>query len=493
MSLSQDKTRKFLKAKDYGTFGWQWCSFLVYYWRTMLIPRRLTWPTALAILALFTIGTFPLPAADKLIWNSDRVAAEISSWDLAKLLQTLAEKTGWQIYVEPDTDRLVSTKFKDRPQGEALRLLLGDLNFALLPPKANGPSRLLVFRTSIQDATKLVKAPEKKVSTAEPIANTLVITVKPGVNIDELAKKLGAKVTGRADKLNTYRLEFEDAEAAVKARKALEENPDVLSIENDFPVSRPPTPDSLTLSSFAPLDLKPRAATDGCGVVVGVIDTAVQRQGTGISDFMLSSIAVAGDSNPSDKQPTHGTSMSATVLRALAATAQGGSSSVRILPVDVYGERSSTSTFDVATGIYKAVNAGAQIINLSLGSDGNSPFLQKMIQNSHDQGVLFFAAAGNEPVGTPTYPAAYSEVIAVTAGTSKGVIAPYANFGDFVDVMAPGSSVVNFNGQSWLIMGTSASTAYASGAAASMLDQSCGTPRAQLEAQIRSALSFKRQ
>src|SRR5439155_7515375 len=155
------------------------------------------------------------------------------------------------------------------------------------------------------------------------------------------------------------------------------------------------------------------------------------------------------------------------------------------LPVDVYGGREATSTYDVGIGIYQAVNSGAQIINLSLGSQGDSPFMQKMIQSAHDQGVLFFAAAGNEPVATPTYPAAYPEVIAVTAGNSKGVIAPYANYGNFVDVIAPGSSIVNFQGQSWLVMGTSASTAYASGAAAALMD-GCNRPSlAQVEWQIR--------
>src|SRR5204862_7421381 len=114
-------------------------------------------------------------------------------------------------------------------------------------------------------------------------------------------------------------------------------------------------------------------------------------------------------------------------------------------------------------GVYQAVNGGARIVNLSLGGDGDSPFLQKMIKDSHDQGVVFFASAGNEPVATPTYPAAYPEVIAVTAGTRQGVIAPYANYGSFVDAIAPGSAIVNFNGKAWVIMGTSASTAYASG------------------------------
>ena len=144
-------------------------------------------------------------------------------------------------------------------------------------------------------------------------------------------------------------------------------------------------------------------------------------------------------------------------------------------------------------GVYQAVNKGARIVNLSLGGDGNSPFLQKMIRDSHDQGVVFFASAGNEPVATPTYPAAYPEVIAVTAGTKQGVIAPYANYGSFVDVIAPGSSIVNYNGQSWLVTGTSASSAYASGIAAGMLERSCGLSGAELEAQVRASIGLRRQ
>jgi len=464
----------------------------------MKLPRRQRVAAFVALmLTLWFAGAERALSAEKLSWGTNRVSAEISTWNLSKLLQKLAEASGWEIYVEPDAKHITSTKFKDRPQGEALRLLLGDLSFALLPAETNQAARLFVFRTSLQEATLRVRFPHKSEGegTGKPIPNELIVTLKPGVNIDEIAKKYGAKVTGRLDKLNTYRLQFEDAESADVARKALEQDSDVTSVESNFPVSRPPAPDSVALSSFDPIDLKPKAPNNGCDVVVGLIDTAVQTQGTGLNGFMLPSIAVAGDGTTSDAQPTHGTAMSETVLRAisLGAKAGGGSSGVRILPVDVYGGNPSTSTFDVGMGIYKAVNAGAQIINLSLGSNGDSPFLQHMIQSSHDQGIIFFAAAGNEPVATPTYPAAYPEVVAVTAGNSRGVIAPYANYVDFVDVMAPGSSIVNLDGRSWLVMGTSASTAYASGAAAAMLDGSCGTPRSQVEAQIRQSLAFKRQ
>ena len=456
----------------------------------MNLVRRYFWKTVIVLL----LSGLTAPGADSLKWGADRVAAEIGSWTLDKLLEKVVEVTGWEVYVEPDTTRTVSVKFKDRPQGEALRLLLGDLNFALVPAKEKTAPKLYVFRTSVQEATQLVKAPPKNTEkTAKAIPNELIVTVKPGVNIDELAKKLGAKVTGRADALNTYRLEFESEEAAREARESLKDNSDVESVDLNYPISRPTTPDSLSASSFSEIDLKPKASSDCGQVIVGQIDTALQPKGTGIENFLLPSISVAGDAKLADGgQPTHGTSMAETILRGLSLSAKGKETNVRILPVDVYGNRATTSTFDVGMGIYEAVNKGARIINLSLGSEGDTSFLHKVIKNSVDQGILFFAAAGNEPVATPTYPAAYPEVVAVTAGTSKGTIAPYANYGNFVDVIAPGSSIVNFNGQSWLIMGTSASTAYASGVAASLMD-GCNPPTiGQVEAQIRSSLSLKR-
>ena len=99
-----------------------------------------------------------------------------------------------------------------------------------------------------------------------------------------------------------------------------------------------------------------------------------------------------------------------------------------------------------------------------------------MIKNSHDAGVLFLGAAGNEPVATPTYPAAYPEVMAVTASNRAGGIASYANYGDFVDVAAPGANLVRYNGKSWYVSGTSASSAYISGLAAGMTSRSGKTP-----------------
>jgi thermitase len=117
-----------------------------------------------------------------------------------------------------------------------------------------------------------------------------------------------------------------------------------------------------------------------------------------------------------------------------------------------------------------AVANGANILNASLGSSGDSQVLHDIITQIHQQGIPIFAAAGNEPVTTPTYPAAYPEVIAVTASDASGNIASYANRGSFVKMIAPGDNVVPFDGQNYLVEGTSTSTAFASGMAAGLAD-----------------------
>jgi len=430
-------------------------------------------------------------AADTFTWRADknRVDADIRSWELSKLLERIAAATGWQVYVEPGASHTVSTKFKDLPASDALRLLLGDLNFALVP-QTNSKPRLLVFSTSLLEATQLVGADSAAASvTIRRIPNELIVTLKPGAKIDELARLLGAKVIGRIDALNAYRLRFDDEAAADAARAQLAANPDVAAVDSNYYVDLPSAATPLLAGSSPTLQLKPRAPGDTGRIVVGLIDTSVQSLGGNLDSFLLPSIAIAGDAQPDANRPTHGTSMAETVLGSLQA-ATGGSTSVQILPVDVYGKNPATTTFEVGWGVYRAVNAGANLINLSLGGGDDSPFLHNIIQQARQQGVLLFAAAGNEPTTTLTYPAAYPEVIAVTAGDRKGNIAGYANRGSFVDVVAPGANVIYYQDQPYFVSGTSAATAYATGMAAGLADAKRKS-LAETEATLRASLGVK--
>jgi hypothetical protein len=304
----------------------------------------------------------------------------------------------------------------------------------------------------------------------------LIVTLKPGAGetIEQLAQRLGAKIVGRIDDLNAYRLQFDDDESAARARTELEQNDDVESVDSNHLVQPPDPLQPLPVSQAPPLNLRPKVMPNGEYTVVALIDTAVASSQSNIKDFLLPSVSLVEGAEA--ELLSHGTAMAETILRSLAAApgnAEG--TSVRILPIDVYGNNPATTTFDVARGIYPAAEAGASIVNLSLGSDSNSEFLHRLIQDLVSQGVLVIAAAGNQPGTSPVYPAAYSEVLAVTASDRQGQVAPYANRGDFVDVMAPGTAVVQAGNQAYLGTGTSYSTAYISGVAAGLVAESSQT------------------
>ncbi len=440
------------------------------------------------LLLLALALTSPGRAADSFTWDAKQkqISADAQSWPLPVLLQKIIAATGWQVFVEPGATATASAKFKDLSLGEGLHALLGDLNFALVP-QTNAPPQLYVFHTTIQAATQLVTASPahggKKLDTSKPIPNQLVITVKPGTDINALAAQLGAKVIGSVDGLNTYLLQFPDEAATAAARAALTSNPSVVSVSNNYFINGLPLPPS-AIGSLGPnfqLNARPVGA-DG-KVVVGLVDTAIQPAATANLDgYIKQAISVAGPATPSPDSPTHATMMAENIIAA------SGNNPPQIIAVDVYGPNETTTTFDVANGIYKAVNAGANPINLSLGSSGNSPLLANVIQQGISQGVTFFAAAGNEPVTTPTYPAAYPGVVAVTAGNLNGSVASYANYGPFVSVVAPGNSLAAFGGQTWFAVGTSSATSWVTGKAAGVAGGSPGASMAQVQTAVVNAL-----
>jgi len=423
-----------------------------------------------------------------------KVDAHIRSWGLERLLETISRGSGWEVLVEPDTELRISAKFKDLPRGQALRRLLGDLNYAILPGEG-GAKRLIIYQTDLGAATRRIKAHAVQLAAggsagAKRIGNELVVKTKAEQDIEALADKLGAQIVGSLDGEGLHRLRFEDEKSAERAGELIQKMEGVES-EPNYAVPRPAPPQGLSTGAALPFTLNPTPEGDGSKLVVGMIDTAVQRDGGRLDAFLLPGISLAdGDVLVSAAQPTHGTSMAETFLRGLSLALNGQSSSARILPVDVYGNNETSSTFDVARGIAGAIEGGANYVNLSLGGTGDTEYLHEMIRNASDNGVVFFASAGNQPVTTPVYPAAYEEVVAVTAGDRNGQLASYANRGSFVDVIAPGGNLVSYAGSSYLISGTSPASAFAAGMTMGVAEQNGGSAEIGLES-LRQAFEFK--
>ena len=96
-----------------------------------------------------------------------------------------------------------------------------------------------------------------------------------------------------------------------------------------------------------------------------------------------------------------------------------------------------------AAAIEYAVDEGADVINASWGSEQPSTTLLNAVQYADDANVLIVAAAGNE-VGINFYPAKYStpNVLSVAAIRPSGYLASFSNRGSWVDMAAPGQSIL---------------------------------------------------
>ncbi len=430
-----------------------------------------------ATLLIHAVAVGAARESGTLHWDTDQnqVDAHIDGWLLATLLEEIATETGWQVYMEPDTHHAVATQFEKLGTVEALDRLLHGLSFALLP-QVQGPSKLIVYRSSAEQATQAIRARPAGADAArgQRIADERIVVLTRAGDADRLAHRLGATIVGRLDGLRAYRLRFDNARSATEADRRLADDPDVESVETNYSITPPATLQPLAAGGPPSPGLIPDISPSADAVIVGLIDTPVQAAGGRLKDFLQPGISVHGDYQPSVAPVSHGTAMAETILdgvvRALAERGdRSGKIALSILPVDVYGPNPGTNTFSVAQGLYEALGRHVNVVNLSLGGDTDSPLLRGLTRDAVKRGVVVVAAAGNQPVATPTYPAADPGVISVTASDTRGGIAPYANTGGWVDAMAPGGNVFRFGDQTWSGSGTSFSTSWVSGWAAGYL------------------------
>jgi hypothetical protein len=210
-----------------------------------------------------------------------------------------------------------------------------------------------------------------------------------------------------------------------------------------------------------------RVGADPSGVVVAVVDTGVDASHEDLNGIVLPGIDLVDGVGDGREDPSgHGTHV-AGIVAGIAGNGKGiagAASGVKILPVRVLDETGSGWASDVVEGIRWAADAGADVINLSLGSTGSgSAYREVMNYAVNVKGAVVVAAAGNGYLeGNLThYPAADPDAIAVAATTSAGARAPFSNTGSWVDIAAPGQGIVA--PCSSLKCGTTSSYVYKSG------------------------------
>lgn len=179
-------------------------------------------------------------------------------------------------------------------------------------------------------------------------------------------------------------------------------------------------------------------------VVIAILDSGVDATHPDLAGKVVLGPDVAdGDDDPADGIG-HGTAVAGA-----AGAAANGIGVVGVCPgctllvVKVVKDGSSSVTkFDSAKGIVWAADHGADVVNLSFGSETPDPVQQDAVRYAQDAGALVVAAAGNEPTTVPQYPAAYPGVLAVAGSTERNRLWAGSATGPWVDIAAPAVRVL---------------------------------------------------
>jgi subtilisin family serine protease len=209
-------------------------------------------------------------------------------------------------------------------------------------------------------------------------------------------------------------------------------------------------------------------------VIVAVIDDGIDLEHKDLSSQIVSPYDIYNDTDKYINVGEHGTHV-AGIIAASTNNLTGGSGvapNVKIMPINVFnvdknGEEGAYIS-DIIRGIYYAINHGAKIISMSLGEYYKSIALNFAIQDAYERGLVIVAAAGNDHSSDKCYPASYDHVISVASTDFNDKISSYSNYGDSIDISAPGSDILSTlpDDEYGTMSGTSMATPMVSGVAA---------------------------
>ncbi|MGW4652007.1 type VII secretion-associated serine protease mycosin [Kitasatospora sp. NPDC004289] len=243
---------------------------------------------------------------------------------------------------------------------------------------------------------------------------------------------------------------------------------------------------------------------NGSGVKVAVIDTGVddtnpQLQGKvdeGLFTLFDKSANKKPDGNAKTDPVGHGTK----VAGIIAARKVPGTGFVGIAPgasIVSYRQNDAQGNGDVKTlidSINDAIGRGVDVINISQdvratnekGDFDHSEELKAAVNAAEQRNIVVVASAGNDGHEIPTYPAAYETVLAVGASDRNNERAGFSQYGEFVDVAAPGVDMLSTvpKGGQCVDNGTSFSTPYVAGVAALLKQRHKDWTARQIRARI---------
>ncbi len=310
------------------------------------------------------------------------------------------------------------------------------------------------------------------------VAGDVVVMMRRGAKAEvaeEVARKFRLEITGRwtLDLTNTrlVRYRIRDRRSVAQVIAALRGDPRVVASQPNYQYTeqagRQKLPSADLQYALRKTDVvSAHSLTRGRGARIAIIDSGIDVTHPDLANAVKATFDVAGKAaaRPGD----HGTAI-AGIIRARGLL-RGVAPEASLLNVNVFrSSRKNRSAFattvNILRGLDWAVSRRARIINMSLAGP-DDPLLRQAINAAYRKRAIIVAAAGNGGAGAPSaYPAAYREVIAVTATDVADRVYGSANRGSYIAVAAPGVDILApARGHAHMLQtGTSFAAAHVSG------------------------------
>ena len=269
-----------------------------------------------------------------------------------------------------------------------------------------------------------------------------ILVFKDQAAVEAFLKKAGNRVLlmGRLDALNALRVGFADPGELAALLDGGEQASFV------FPVNITPPGEGTAQAGAVALGaglldwlgVTGDNSTWGRGVRVAILDTGVTSSPAFLSKILSHNLVDL----PADltKQNGHGTAVASMIIGQNSLT-PGVAPGAEILSIRIANDLGQSDSFLLAQGIIAAVDGGAGLINISMGSVGDNALVRKAIEYAQAAGAVILAAAGNNGSERVSYPAANDGVIAVGAVDALGNHLDFSNTGMQVAISAPGYGV----------------------------------------------------
>ena len=291
--------------------------------------------------------------------------------------------------------------------------------------------------------------PDNPTPVSDSSPQQILVKFKPGTSLPEVAqihRQLGGQVKETIPGIGVQVVTVPKGQAVAKA-KAYSSNARVAYGEPDFLAQAAGSPgDPYFRLQWGLTKVEApqawRVTTGSSSINIAILDSGVDLDHPDLANKVISNINFSSSATVDDVygHGTHVAGIAAAMTDNSIGVAGLGYSST-IMNVKVLGDSGSGSYSGVASGIIWAADNGAEVINMSLGGSSGSSTLEDAVNYAWSEGVVVVASAGNSGSTTPSYPAYYTNCIAVAATDANDAKASWSNYGDWVDVAAPGVSI----------------------------------------------------